>query len=263
MMAPPTVLFPPARPYNRRVNITGKVAIVTGSAKRVGRVIALALAKRGAHVAVHYLSSEAEAKATADEAARMGVRSMTVKADLKSGVEVSRMIESVTANFGRLDILVNNAAVFIKTPLATVSEEQWDHTIDSNLKGTFLCCVQAARIMLEQESGGAIVNIADWAGVRPYRDYIPYCVSKSGVIALTAGLAKTLAPKVRVNAIGPGPVLIPSDLPPDEAREIMEKTPMKRHGSPEDVASAVVFLLEGSDYITGVFLPVDGGRLIA
>ncbi len=249
--------------YNTRVNLTGKTALVTGSAKRVGKVIATALARRGANLAIHYNTSQADAEATAAELRGLGVRAMTVQAELSREADVKRMMERVADEYGRLDVLVNNAAVFYRTPLDSVTEAQWDHTLDSNLKGPFLCSVHAGRRMLAQPEGGVIVSIADWAGVRPYTGYLPYCISKAGVIAMTHGLARSLAPKVRVNAIGPGPILVPTDLPPEEAAEIMEKTPLKRHGSPEDIAAAVVFLVEGSDYVTGVFLPVDGGRLVA
>lgn len=243
--------------------LKGHAVLVTGAAKRVGRVIALELAKRGARVAVHYRESAAEAERTAAGIRALGTEAITVRADLTREDEVAAMVGGVVARLGSLDGLVNNAAVFFRTPFATVTADDWDRTLDPNLKGVFLCCVHAGRRMQEQASGGVIVNIADWAGLRPYAGYLPYCVSKAGVIALTQGLARALAPKVRVNAVAPGPVLVPSDLPEAEAREIMEKTPLKRHGSPEDVAAAVAFLMEGSDYMTGVILPVDGGRLIA
>lgn len=243
--------------------LKGKAVLVTGAAKRVGRTIALALAGRGARVAVHYRESKAEAEATAAEIGRLGGESMTVRAELTNESEVAAMVEAVAGRFGSLDVLVNNASVFFRTPFESVTADDWDRTIDPNLKAVFLCSVHAGRLMQGQEGGGAIVSIADWAGFRPYTGYLPYCISKAGVIAMTQGLARTLAPTVRVNAVAPGPVLVPSDLPDAEAREILEKTPMKRHGSPEDVAAAVVFLVEGSDYVTGAVLPVDGGRLIA
>lgn len=245
------------------MQLRGRTALVTGAAKRVGKTIATALARRGANVAVHYNASAADAERTAGELKALGVDALTVKAELTRESEVAAMVGGVVEHFGRIDVLVNNAAVWFKTPLATVTEADWDRTLGPNLKGPFLCAVHAGRRMLGQPEGGAIVSIADWAGLRPYKDYLPYCISKAGVIAMTKGLARTLAPKVRVNAIGPGPVMVPTDLPEEEAKEIMERTPLKRHGSPEDIAAAVVFLLEGSDYITGAFLPVDGGRLIA
>ena len=243
--------------------LKGKAVLVTGAAKRVGAVIALACGRRGARVAVHYRGSEVEAERTAADIRALGTDAMTVHAELTREDEVESMMRAVAEKFGSLDVLVNNAAVFFKTPFATVTADDWDRTVDSNLKAVFLTCVHAGRRMQAQSGGGVIVNIADWAGVRPYTGYLPYCVSKAGVIALTQGLARTLAPKVRVNAVGPGPVLVPSDLPEAEAREIMEKTPLKRHVSPEDVAAAVAFLIEGSDFVTGFLLPVDGGRLIA
>lgn len=244
------------------MNLKGKTALVTGSAKRVGKVIATALARKGANIAVHYNTSKADAETTAAELRGLGVTTMTVQAELSREAEVKAMVDAVATKFGRLDLLVNNAAVFFRTPLESVDEAQWDRTVDSNLKGPFLCSVHAGRRMLAQPEGGVIVSIADWAGVRPYTGYLPYCISKAGVITMTQGLARSLAPNVRVNAIGPGPILVPTDLPEDEAREIMEKTPLKRHGSPDDIAAAVVFLAE-SDFVTGVFLPVDGGRLVA
>lgn len=244
------------------MTLKGKAVLVTGAAKRVGREIALALARRGANVAVHYNTSAADAGKTADDLRALGVKAMTVKAELTDERQVKAMTDAVADELGAVDGLVNNAAVFFRTPFDTVTAADWDRTVNPNLKGPFLCAVHAGRWMLAQPEGGAIVSIADWAGLRPYTGYLPYCISKAGVIAMTQGLARTLAPKVRVNAIGPGPILVPNDLPEDEAREIMEKTPLKRHGSPADIAAAVVFLLE-SDYVTGIFLPVDGGRLIA
>ena len=243
------------------MELKGKTIMVTGAAKRVGREIALALARRGANIALHFNTSSVEAAKTAQEIAALGVRVELFQAELNEDPAIQAMVSGVMAKFGRLDGLVNNAAVFFKTPFDTLTAEDWDRTMSVNLRAVFLCSVHAGRAMLEGD-GGSIVSIADWAGERPYRDYVPYCVSKAGVIALTKGLAKTLAPKIRVNCIGPGPVLTPADLSVEDAAEIMERTPMKRHGSPLDVASAVVFLFEGSDFMTGAFIPVDGGRLI-
>lgn len=244
------------------MDLKGKHILVTGAAKRVGREIALALAAKGAHIAVHYNSSGAAAETTAAEIRMKGVNAITVKAELTSPSEIEAMVKEVAAKFGRLDGLVNNAAVFFRTPFETISESDWDRHLDANLKGSFFCALHAGRTMMKQPDGGVIISIADWAGERPYAGYIPYCISKAGVIAMTKGLAKTLAPKVRVNAILPGPILVPTDLPEDEANEIMEKTPMKRHGSPADLARAAVYLFE-ADFVTGALLPVDGGRLIA
>jgi NAD(P)-dependent dehydrogenase (short-subunit alcohol dehydrogenase family) len=244
------------------VTLAGSRVLVTGAAKRVGREIALALAERGARVAIHFNASADEAERTADDAKARGGDAVTVRADLTDERQIEAMVLKAAGAWGGLDGLVNNAAVFFRTPLDTMTEADWDRTLDPNLKGTFFCSLHAGRLMAKQDGGGAIISIADWAGERPYAGYVPYCVGKAGVIAMTKGMAKSFAPGVRVNAILPGPVLVPTDLPKDEADEIMERTPLKRHGSPADIARAVIYLLE-ADFTTGALLPVDGGRLIA
>lgn len=243
------------------MELKGRVALVTGAARRIGRVIALALAGRGANVAVHYRASRAEAEETAAAIAALGVKTMTVRADLTREGEIEGALDAVKEGLGGLDVLVNSASVFARTPIATVTEAEWDAALDTNLKGPFLCSVHAARRM--GEAGGAIVNISDSAIEAPYQDYVPYCVSKAGLVALTRALARALAPRVRVNAVGPGPVVTPEDLPDDLAGRMRERIPLKRHCTPEDVANAVVFMVEDGDYITGTCLAVDGGRSLA
>jgi NAD(P)-dependent dehydrogenase (short-subunit alcohol dehydrogenase family) len=164
--------------------------------------------------------------------------------------------------FGHLDILVNNASNYYKTPFATLTEAQWDDLVGTNLKGTFLMSKRVGDEMLKAGSG-KIINLADWAGFRPYNDYLPYCVAKAGVIAFTKALAKTLAPQIQVNAVAPGPVMLPEDFSESLRQAVVRATPLKRIGTPEDIAQTVVFLVEGSDFITGTIIPVDGGRLIA
>jgi NAD(P)-dependent dehydrogenase (short-subunit alcohol dehydrogenase family) len=171
-------------------------------------------------------------------------------------------VQKTLRTFGSIEILVNNAAIFYKTPFQKIKETDWDRHMDINLKGTFLCSHKVGLEMLKKEQG-KIINIADWAGLRPYRGYIPYCVSKAGVICLTQALAKTLAPHVQVNCIAPGPMLLPEDMSENEIKEIIQGTPLKRIGSPEDIAKTVLFLIEGSDFITGATYHVDGGRYIA
>jgi len=175
--------------------------------------------------------------------------------------EVQRVFAQIARKIGRLDILVNNAAVFQRTPFARLTERDWDLHLDTNLKGAFLCALSASRLM--QARGGKIINIADWAGERPYRDYLPYCVSKAGVIALTKSLAKELAPSIQVVAVAPGPILPPQDFTPAQRRRAIQRVPLKRWGSPEDIANAVVFAIEGTDFMTGSTIFVDGGQLIA
>ena len=251
------------------MELTGKTVLVTGAAKRVGREIAGQLARRGANVAIHYRTSAALAKEVVREVERLGGRSLAVRAELTRAGDVQRMIARVIQQFGQIDALVNNAAVYPRTPFATIRESDWDFAIDTNLKGSFLCAHAVGRHFLKrarrrpQGVVGKIVNLADWAGYRPYRDYLPYCISKAGVIALTQALAVELAPRVTVNAVAPGPVLWPPDYTPAEKRAVLAATPLRRGGTPADVAKTVVFLLEGSDFITGAIVPVDGGRSIA
>lgn len=242
------------------MNLRGVAALVTGSAKRVGRVIALKLASRGANVAVHYLSSEAEASETAKAISALGVKSMTVRADLRNAGEAAAMVEAADSRLGGLGVLVNSASVFLRTPLGEVTEEDWDRQLDANLKGAFFASLRAWRLMAERPEGGAIVNIADSAMLHPYRAYAPYVTSQAGLVGMTRAMAGAMAPKVRINAVAPGPVVTPEDLPPDLAEKIREQVPLKRHCTPEDVANAVVFLVEDGDYVTGQLLPVDGGR---
>lgn len=248
--------------YHEAVTLQGKVALVTGGARRVGRTIALALAKRGAHVAITYRTSAAEARQTTRDIERLAVRAVAIRADVSRAADVKRLIAQTVKQLGGLDVLVNNAAVFFKTPWKALTERDWDRTLDANLKGPFLCTLAAGRVM-QRHGGGKIINIADWAGIKPYNDYLPYCVSKAGVIALTKAAAKALAPTVQVVAIGPGPVALPEDLTAAERARILKHVPLKRLGSPQDIANTVVFLVEGTDYMTGSMVLVDGGQLIA
>jgi pteridine reductase len=237
-----------------------KVVFVTGGARRVGRAIALAFAERGSHVAISYNTSPADAEQTVAACEERGVRALAVRGNVARPQEAEAMIGRVAEGFGRLDVLVNNAAIYYPTPLGSVTEEQWDAFLDINAKGPFFCA-QAAAPML-RAGGGKIVNIADWAGERPYEDYLPYCISKAGVIALTKGLARELAPEVQVNAIAPGPVLLPENYGDQERRDVIAAVPLRRIGSPEDIARTAIFLCEGTDFMTGAIVPVDGGRLI-
>ncbi|HPT96716.1 MAG TPA: 3-oxoacyl-ACP reductase family protein [Armatimonadota bacterium] len=244
------------------MELKGKVALVTGGAVRVGRAISLALSEAGASVAVNYHHSEEAAREVVALITARGGNAEAFQADVSVAADVDRMFDGVLERFGRLDVLVNNAAIFPRTPFATVTEAEWDQVLDINLKGSFLCALRAGREMLQRD-GGKIVNIADVSAYRPWPSYIPYCVSKAGVIALTQGLAKALAPKVQVNAVAPGTVLFPESYSEEQRQRAVQPIPMGREGSPEDVARTVLFLIEGSDFITGAVIPVDGGRLIA
>jgi len=242
--------------------IKDKVILVTGSAKRVGKCIALTLAEKGANVVINYNTSEKEAEKVTEDIRKIGVKSVAIKADVSKADEVESMIGQIINKFGCLHVLINNAAVFFKTPFETLTENDWDINIDINLKGAFLCSKYAADVMLKQKEG-KIINIGDWSGIRPYTNYIPYCVSKAGVIALTKALAKTLAPDVQVNCILPGAIILPEDFSEKEREQIISDVPLKRMGSPDDIAATAAFLIEGSDFITGGVYAVDGGRLIS
>ncbi len=244
------------------MELKGKTAFVTGGAKRIGRSISLRLARGGANVVVNYHSSGKEAESLLAEISKLGSKGIALQGDVSVPRDVNTMVSATVKQFGTIDILVNNAGIYPKTPFDKLTEQDWDTTLDTNLKGPFLCSKAVGDLMLKGR-GGKIINIADWAGIRPYIDYLPYCVSKAGVIALTKALAITLAPKVQVNCIAPGPIMLPDELSEEERKEVFAKTPLKRTGSPEDIAETVAFLIQGSDFITGAVIPVDGGRLIA
>ncbi len=242
-----------------------RVALVTGSGKRrVGSVVADALARRGYAVAVHYRSSAAEAGETAAELRRHGVEAETFPADLTDEKAVRAMVRDVLGRFGRIDVLVNCAAAWRRKPLEEVTAADVRLHFDTNALGTFLCAQQAGLAMAKQPEGGVIVNVGDWAEVRPYLGYAAYFPSKGAVTAITRCLAVELAhrhPAVRVNAILPGPVMLPPDLPEEEKRQAVNATLVKREGSPMNIAQAVLSFLD-NDFVTGVCLPVDGGRTI-
>ncbi len=242
------------------MEIRGKTALVTGGAKRVGRAIALELAKKGADILLHYHQSEKEALQTCAEIKALGVACSPVHANLSSAGEMLRMVGEAERLSKNIDILVNSASLFYKTPVETVSEADWDRLVDANLKGPFILSTELGRRMAKK-NGGKIVNIADWSGFRPYKDYSAYCTSKGGLITLTKALARDLAPNVTVNAVAPGPVLMPPDMSEQEKEAIAKTTALGRWGTPEDVAHAVSFLIE-NDFVNGIVLVVDGGRSI-
>ena len=244
------------------MDLHGKTALVTGGARRVGRAIGHELAKAGANVVVHCRLSRAAAEATCAAVRACSVGAAVVVGDLGSAGDVSRIADEAEAAFGAIDVLVNNASTFFHTPIETLNADTWDRVLSVNLKGPFLLAVRLGRAMRDR-GGGVIVNIGDWAGLRPYRGYLPYCVSKAGIVALTSGLAKALAPEVRVNCVAPGPVLPPEDYTAAERAQLTQLTPLKRLGSPEDVARMVRFLVTEADFCTGGVYLVDGGRLNA
>ncbi len=242
------------------MQISGRVALVTGGARRVGRAVAAALARRGANVALHYRTSAEDAAQAVAEFRGLSVRSQAYEADLRYAPEIEHLFRSVESDFGGLDILVNNASVLVRKPLLEITAQEWDDVLNINLRAPFLCAQGAARLMAKG-GGGKIINLADLAAFQPWPAYAHHCASKAGLVALTRVLARALGPAIQVNAIAPGPVLPPESWTEEERAELARRTALKRLGSPEDVVRAVLFILE-SDYMTGETIVVDGGRLL-
>ena len=234
----------------------GKVALVTGAGKRLGRAVALRLAEDGADVVVHYRSSQSEASEVVREAEGLGRRAQALQADLTRVAEVRALFARVQREFGQLDLLVNSAANFQRSEFASTSEEQWNASLDGNLKSVFFCCQAAAPLL--KATRGAIVNFADVGGLLGWPGYIPHSVSKAGVIMLTRCLAKELAPEVRVNAIAPGTITMPGD-PPEWQSDYVRQAPLQRTGTPRDITETVLYLARAG-FVTGQVLVVDGGR---
>jgi pteridine reductase len=239
-------------------SLLDRVALVTGSGKRLGRAVALGLAEQGADVVIHYRSSEAEAREAVAEIEKLGRRSVALQADLAQVSELPRLFQKVQANFGRLDILVNSAANFLQTDFASTTEKVWDASLDTNLKAVFFCCQAAAPLL--KKSNGAIINFADIGGILGWPGFIPHSISKAGIIMLTRCLAKELAPEIRVNAIAPGTITMPGDLPELEA-DFVKLAPLHRSGRPNDIVAAVSYLATAG-FVTGQVLVVDGGRTL-
>jgi pteridine reductase len=243
-----------------------KVALVTGSGKqRVGSHVAELLASRGYAIAVHYNTSEGEARETARALeARFGVTVFPVQANLGDEAAVKRMVSEVRARFSRIDVLVNCAAIWNRKALEEVTAADVREHLDANLLGTFLTCQHVGLAMVKQPQGGCIVNVGDWADVRPYKDYAAYFPSKAAIPGLTRVFAVELGmrnPRVRVNAVLPGPVMLPPEVAGAEREAVIAGTLVKREGSPEHVALAVLHFVE-NDFVTGTCLPVDGGRTV-
>jgi NAD(P)-dependent dehydrogenase (short-subunit alcohol dehydrogenase family) len=243
------------------MKLAGRTALVTGAARRVGRAIAEDLAAGGARVAVHYRSSPAAAETVIAGIRQRGGTAEGFAADLADPAASERLASAVVDRLGPVDILVNNAAVFFRTPIDLVGEAEWDEVMTVNLKAPYLLSLALGRAM-RARGAGKIVNLADIAAERPYDDYLPYSVSKAGIVALTRGLARALAPHVQVNCVAPGPVLEPLDETPATRAAILRRTPLGRFGAAEDVAAAVRFLIAGSDFVTGTTIVVDGGRAL-
>ena len=238
--------------------LQGRVALVTGAGKRLGRAVALRLAEEGGDVVVHYRSSQPEAWETVKQIEKLGRRASAIGANLGRVSEIKRLFDEAGKHFGRLDILVNSAANFLPASMVSTTEEIWDSSLDTNLRAPFFC-VQAAAPWLRRTQG-VIINFADTGGLLGWTGYIPHSISKAGVIMLTKVLAKALAPEVRVNAIAPGTITMEGD-PPEWEADFIKLAPLGRAGKPSDITDSVLFLVQ-SKFITGQVLVVDGGRAL-
>ena len=236
--------------------LQGRVALVTGAAKRLGRAVALRLAEEGADLIVHYNSSAKDAQEAVAQIASLGRRAAAKQATLTSVAEIRRLFDEAGKAFGRLDILVSSAANFLPGSIISTTEEVWDASLDTNLKAPFFCAQAAAPLL--RRTKGAIVNFADAGGLLGWPGYISHSISKAGVVMLTRVLAKALAPEVRVNAIAPGTITMPGD-PPEWESDFIQLAPLRRTGTPRDIADAVSYLVH-AEFLTGHTLVLDGGR---
>ena len=244
-----------------------KVALITGSGRRLGKRSAMALAEDGYDIVINYSHSSKEAAAAVNDITRLDIEAIAIKADISDSKQVDRMFKQALDHFGRLDLLVNNAAIFPAAKRFTdISDKLWEQVISTNLTGQFYCARAAAKIMAQRDirSGspcGKIVNFASLGGFQVWQDHIPYNVAKAGVIMLTKALSRALAPKIAVNAIAPGTVIIPGEESGNIKHIDESKIPLKRYGRPCDITSALLYLAH-ADYVTGQILVVDGGRAV-
>jgi NAD(P)-dependent dehydrogenase (short-subunit alcohol dehydrogenase family) len=236
-------------------SLAGQVALITGAAKRIGRSVALRLAAEGADIIISYDSSKAEAEQLIEELKSNGRRALAVQADVSHRADVQKLFSVAENEFARLDILVNNAGMFFAAKFEELTEEQWDHIMNVNLKSQFLCAQSAAPIM-KRQGRGRIINLTSLGGLLPWPGYTHYCVSKAGAIMLTRCLARALGPEILVNSIAPGTIQFPGETPDED---YIQRVPLHRTGTGEDIADAAAFLAK-TDFVTGQILAVDGGR---
>jgi NAD(P)-dependent dehydrogenase (short-subunit alcohol dehydrogenase family) len=247
-----------ANSTKEETKLVGRVALVTGAGKRLGRAVALHLAEQGAHVAVHYRKSEEEAREVVKTIRDAGGRAESFAGELTSVQDIRRMVHEVGHEMGRLDILVNSAANFLPSSVISTTEEVWDAALDTNLKAAFFVAQAAAPLL--RRTRGVIVNFADTSAISGWPGYIAHTVSKAGMVSLTRVLAKALGPEVRVNAIAPGTITLPGD-PPEWEADFVKAAVLKRTGTPQDVAEAVEYLAL-AEFLTGQVLVLDGGKTL-
>jgi pteridine reductase len=239
------------------IDLTGRVALVTGAGRRVGRAIAVALGAQGMRVAVHYNESVDGARDTASIIEDAGGSAALVCADLTQVTACEQLIDALVLEHGEVHTIVNSAAMMVRTPFGSVSEQQWDDMFALNVRAAFFLVQHAASAL--RVARGNVVNIADLAAFETWTGYVPHGMTKAAVVQMTRALAHTMAPDVRVNAVAPGVVLLPEGFDPEKAEHLRHTTPLRRIGSPEDVAEAVVYLVQ-AEFVTGEVIRVDGGR---
>jgi pteridine reductase len=242
------------------MELRGRVALVTGGGRRLGRALAQALGERGMTLAIHHHASSKGAADLRDSIVAAGGRAACFAADLADPAAAAELPRRVATEFGRLDVLVNSAAVMHRRSFEDTTPAQWDEVLDLNLRSVFFCTQGAAPAL--RAAHGKVVNLADLSGLEPWPGFAAHSISKAGVVMLTKVLARALAPDVTVNAIAPGAVLVPEAYDAEERDRLARTTPLGRLGSPSDVTAALLYLLEGGDFVTGEVLVVDGGRLL-
>lgn len=240
------------------MQIKNAVIAITGAATRVGREVALFFAEKGANISFTYYLDDEPWLETSKDIQGFGVEVMATQLEVRDQEQVDRFFKATVEKFGRIDVLINNASIWLKTPFMEITEKDWDLAQDINLKGPFLCSQAAARYMLDQKSG-VIINITDLSAFQVWPSYAHHAASKAGLVALTRTMAYELAPHIRVNAIAPGTVLLPPDANAAKVAWAVEKSVLKRVGSPSDVAQVAELFIE-NEFITGAVYHVDGGR---
>jgi pteridine reductase len=242
------------------MELRGRVALVTGAGRRLGRAMARALADRGMTVGIHFNASAEGAGELQDEIIRAGGKAVCVSADLADPHAARALPQQLVERLGRLDVLVNSAAIMRHLSIEETTPADWDEIQAINLRSVFFCTQGALPAL--REARGKVVNLADLAGLQPWPGFAAHSISKAGVVMLTKVLALSLAPEVTVNAIAPGAVLVPEEYSTEERERLARAAPLRRLGAPSDVIAALLYLLEGGDFVTGEVLTVDGGRLI-
>ncbi len=250
--------------WPERMKLSGRNVLITGAARRIGREIALTLAGRGANLLLHYRDSRREARGLQEEIRKRGVRCEILCCDFspRGGAGLERraagFIQKAERKLGPLDVLIHNASLYFSTVFGEVREKSWDELLGVNLKTPFFLSQAAGRLMFRRKCG-KIINLTDSAVANPANGYAPYTISKAGLAAMTICLARELAPHVQVNAVAPGPILPPPGMKAPRRAKVTERTLLKRFGTPADIAQTVLYLIEGTDYVTGAVIPVDGG----